>query len=175
MGEIYLLVYESKKGNKEKVIDLIHKFDSLLNKLQRNSHYEDMKNDLVLFLLRLISRVPIEVENFKDDKYITSYIYKSIKNEYIRLNKKIQERHNNELYLNESIINNKQNEQFDKVMLNDMMKILTEKEKEIISKIYINGFTEAQIGRDKKISRQAVHKTHERALKKLRLHYNHLI
>lgn len=174
MGEIYSLVHESKRGNKEKIMDLIHKFDPLLNKLQRNSYNEDMKNDLIVFLLKLIPIIPIGIDNFKDDKYIISYISRSIKNEFIYLNKKAQTVYNSELYLNESIINIKQNEEFDNVIFNDMIKILTEKEKEIVSKIYQYDFTEAQIGRDKKISRQAIHKTHARALNKLRLHYNHL-
>ena len=48
MRYIYLLVEEFKKGDKNKFLDILLKFDPLLNKLQRNSCYEDMKNELTL-------------------------------------------------------------------------------------------------------------------------------
>ncbi len=166
MCNIYSLVYEYRRGNEEKFLDLIDKFDPLLSKLQRNSQYEDMKNDLILFLLNLINK--ISLENFKEDKYIISYISKSLTNQYIYINKKYQLEFNLKLYLNEDIINNESYKDFDNIIFKDRVKVLTEKEREVILKIYFYGFTEAQIGREKNISRQAIHKTHVRALNKLK-------
>lgn len=171
MGEIYSLVYEYKRGDKEKIMDLIDRFNPLIKKLQRNSHYEDMKNELVLFILKLIPKIPIDIDDFKEDKYIISYISKSIKNEYIKLNKKNQKICNSEIYLDNYISNIKLDEEFEYFIFNETIKILTEKERDVIKNIYLYGFTEAQIGRARNISRQAIHKTHTRALNKLKLCY----
>lgn len=46
---------------------------------------EDSQQDLILFLLKLINKIP---DNLSNDKIIFSYIHHSLKNEYIHLQKK---------------------------------------------------------------------------------------
>lgn len=55
MGEIYSIIYEYKQGDNSKSVDLIDRFNPLLDKLQRNSCYEDMKSELILFLYDRLS------------------------------------------------------------------------------------------------------------------------
>lgn len=122
MRYIYLLVEEFKKGDKNKFLDILLKFDPLLNKLQRNSCYEDMKNELTLFLFILLDKIPIELVNLKSDRYIISYIAKSIKYQYIHINKIHQNKNNNTLYLNEDVFNIGYTEDLSNIILNDIIK-----------------------------------------------------
>lgn len=66
---------------------ILEKFEPQINKFQRNSVYEDMNSDLTLFMFNLLNKVPLEKECFKEDKYIISYISKSLRHQYIYLNK----------------------------------------------------------------------------------------
>ena len=68
---------------------IMEKFEPKLNKLQRNSVYEDMKSDLILFMFKLLNKIPLEKDIFREDKYIISYINRSLKNHYIYLNKRL--------------------------------------------------------------------------------------
>ena len=138
MRYIYLLVEEFKKGDKNKFLDILLKFDPLLNKLQRNSCYEDMKNELTLFLFILLDKIPIELVNLKSDRYIISYIAKSIKYQYIHINKIHQNKNNNTLYLNEDVFNIGYTEDLSNIILNDIIKSLTIKEQNVIKNIYLN-------------------------------------
>ncbi len=171
MRYIYLLVEEFKKGDKNKFLDILLKFDPLLNKLQRNSCYEDMKNELTLFLFILLDKIPIELVNLKNDRYIISYIAKSIKYQYIHINKIHQNKNNNTLYLNEDVFNIGYTEDLSNIILNDIIKSLTIKEQNVIKNIYLNNKSESEVGRKLGVSRQAIHKTHVRALNKIKKIY----
>ena len=166
MRYIYLLVEEFKKGDKNKFLDILLKFDPLLNKLQRNSCYEDMKNELTLFLFILLDKIPIELV-----RYIISYIAKSIKYQYIHINKIHQNKNNNTLYLNEDVFNIGYTEDLSNIILNDIIKSLTIKEQNVIKNIYLNNKSESEVGRKLGVSRQAIHKTHVRALNKIKKIY----
>lgn len=171
MGEIHLLIIEYKKGDKNKILDLIHKFEPLLNKLQRNSNYEDMKSDLLLFLFKLVDELSIKLENFEHDKNIISYIEKSLKNKSIYINKKNQKICNLKECLDNHIVDNKYEENFNNIIFNDLTKSLTSKERYIIHKIYLENISQAHIAKELNISKQAIYKTRIRALNKLKVFY----
>ena len=86
MNKIYDLLSNYDENKEEVTLSVLEKFEPLLNKYSRKTYYSDMKNDLVLFFLELIPKIPIHKDNFKQDKYIISYINKSIRNQYILLN-----------------------------------------------------------------------------------------
>ncbi|MDZ5255150.1 sigma-70 family RNA polymerase sigma factor [Clostridium sp. LIBA-8841] len=54
------------------------------------------------------------------------------------------------------------------ILINDLLKTLTEKEKKVIQYKFIKGRSDVEIGEMLDISRQAVNKTKNRALKKLK-------
>lgn len=168
MGQLYNLIQDFRNGDANTFILILERFEPKLNKLQRNSVYEDMKNDLTLFMFKLLKKIPLEKEVFREDKYIISYINKSLQHQYIYLNKINYKVKSNEMALEETYINNGDDNCFSNVIFEDLIKNLTEIEKETIFKRYKQNYSEAEIGRIKGISRQAVHKTHIRALSKMK-------
>lgn len=127
-----------------------------------------MKSDLILFMFKLLNKIPLEKEVFREDKYIISYINKSLQYQYIYLNKINYKVKSNEMILEETDINNRDDNCFSNIIFEDLIKNLTEREKDMIFKRYKLNYSEAEIGRMKGISRQAVHKTHVRALSKMK-------
>lgn len=168
MGQLYNLIQDFRNGDANTFILILERFEPKLNKLQRESVYEDMKNDLILFMFKLLKKIPLENEVFREDKYIISYINKSLQHQYIYLNKINYKVKSNEMALEETYINNGDDNCFSNVIFEDLIKNLTEIEKDTIFKRYKQNYSEAEIGRIKGISRQAVHKTHIRALSKMK-------
>ena len=87
MRQLYNLIQDFRNGDSDTFILILERFEPKLNKLQRNSIYEDMKSDLILFMFKLLNKIPLEKEVFREDKYIISYINKSLQYQYIYLNK----------------------------------------------------------------------------------------
>lgn len=169
MGELYNIIQKYKEGNTNEIINILEKFDPLLNKFDRNSYYEDMKSELSLYMFHILNKIPIEKKGFNQDKFIVSYIYKSLKNKYIHLNKTSQLIHTIEIENENKLLNSSYTErELESVELFDMFKNLTNYEKTILTQIYIYNFKESEIARDLKVSRQAINKTHKRALSKLK-------
>lgn len=168
MGQLYNLIQEFRNGNINTFTFIVEKFEQKLNKLQRCSIYEDMKNDLILFMFELLNKIPLEKETFKEDKYIFAYINKSLKNQYIYLNKINCKVRNKEIVLEERNISMDDFNYFSDIIFENIIRGLTDIEKDIIIKKYKLNYSEAEIARDKCVSRQAIHKTHSRALLKMK-------
>ena len=172
MSKLCNLIRLYKEGNKDYLIDIINIFNPVLQKFQRESYCEDIENDLILFMIMLLDKMPIENEFFKEDKYAFSYIYKSLRNKYIYLNKKGYALYCNEINNDEVLNYNGYEDIFNDVIFNDMIRELSIAEQNIINKKNIYNLSEADIARELNISRQAVHKTHKRVLNKLKNIYN---
>ena len=169
MGDLYNTIKNIKNGETDEIVYILNLFDPLLNKFQRNSNYEDMKNELSLFMFTVLNKIPLDIHCFKEDKYIVSYIHKSLKYKYMSLNKLNQKINSNEIESDFTLLNSFNDvNPTSHIFFNDIIKNLTENEQNILRKIYIEGLNESEISRCLNISRQAVNKTHLRALKKLK-------
>lgn len=169
MGDLYKAVKIFKSGETDEIVYILNLFDPLLNKLQRNSSYEDMKNELSLFMFTILNKIPLEVNCFKEDKYIVSYIHKSLKYKYMSLNKLNQKIISTEIESDFTLLNSFNDiNPTSYIFFNDIIKNLTDNEQNILRKIYLDRLNEAEISRGLNISRQAVNNTHLRALKKLK-------
>ena len=112
----------------------IQKLLHLKKKYAIKLNYEDAFNDLQLYFIECILKIPLESGNFvKSDYYILSYIKKSIYFGYVALSKKIQkENYRNILCENDYTIDKifYENNLYvleDELFKNDIMKILNEK------------------------------------------------
>jgi RNA polymerase sigma factor (sigma-70 family) len=170
------LVVIYKNGEKEALMEIVNIFKPVINKFKRNSYCEDMDSELILFMITLLEKMPMREEFLKDEKVVFSYIFKSLKNKYIRVNKKHYIQYNRELP-NEEIFNYKEYYSLESnVEFHDMIKDLSDCEKNILNKRYIYNLTESDIARELKTSRQYINKVHKKALTKLRTTHNkHLI
>lgn len=171
-NKLYYLVKRYRECDKDIIVEIIDIFNPLINKLQRDGGRDDIKNDLILFMFEVLYKIPLEKEVFKSDKYIISYVKKSLVNEFIRLNKINCRNNNMESSLDESYLqSNLSTNDYDKVIFNDMIKNLTNSEKDIFYKKYVLNYLESEIAKSKNITRQAVNKAHKNAIKKLRKDY----
>jgi len=158
-------VKNAKLGNKSSVEYLINKFEPLINKYSyRLIESEDGKSELILKLMRLVDKIPLDKKCFKEDKYIISYIKISLKREYIYLYEKQKKLSLKQNYLDE---NNEYSFDKSNVIFYDLIKNLNNKEKYIFIKKYIYNFSSSEIARSLKISRQNVFITEKRALNKI--------
>lgn len=143
MGQLYNFIKYFRNGDTDAFLSVVMKFEPQLNKLQRNSSYEDMKNDLILFMFELLNKIPLEKEVFKEDKYIISYINKSLKHKYIYLNKINCKSISNETLLEETYMNNGEDSFFSNIVFKDLIKTLTEIEADVIVNKYKFNYSEA--------------------------------
>ena len=103
--ELIFKIIDVKKYNKdESILDILAIFDNIINKYSRKLNGEDTKQDLYVFLIKLIKNIDeLSIVNY-EDKQVLSYFSKALKNESIRLSKKNDRRKNNEDYNYEEIV-----------------------------------------------------------------------
>jgi len=156
-----------RKGNNEALVEIIEIFNPLLTKYSRLLDGEDTRQDLIIHLMSVISKINLHNKELCKDKVIVSYIAKSIRNEYIRLSKK-----KNKIILNESELNLDIEIVYDgfesEFELLDIFKILSEKEAYIMKLLYVYCLSVSEISAFMNISRQAVNQAKNRALKKIK-------
>lgn len=182
MSELYENIVLCQQGNKNAMEYIINKFEGLINSSKMsfdqnrffNSYdIEDNKQDLVMNLLNIVKRIPIENPGFRNEGCLVNYIYKSIKNSrrYMYANKNIQKDFIMNKYLSSMVEFGDEYYTTDiesEIFIRDLLKVLTEKEKLIIEYEFLEGKSEREISEILKISRQSVNKTKNRALKKLK-------
>lgn len=90
--ELIFKIIDVKKYNKdESILDILAIFDNIINKYSRKLNGEDTKQDLYVFLIKLIKNIDeLSIVNY-EDKQVLSYFSKALKNEYIILSKKMIE------------------------------------------------------------------------------------
>lgn len=165
--ELIFKIINIRNNNNEDTLDVLAIFDKIINKYSRRLNGEDTKQDLYVFLIKLINNID-EVSIIKyEDKQVLSYFSKALKNEYIRLSKKNDRINNNENYNYEDIELG-----FNLIESNieflDIIKDLNIYEKSIIKMIVLNGYSVAEIAQKTGKSRQAINQVKNRALRKLK-------
>ncbi|MGL5713068.1 MAG: sigma-70 family RNA polymerase sigma factor [Paraclostridium sp.] len=168
MNKLVNLVMTYQNGDKDAFIEIINIFRPALNKFKRNSYCEDIDSELILFLITLLEKLEMRERFLEDDKYIFSYIFKSLRNKYIRINKKNYSTYSFEL-LNDEFSNFNISEYLEtNVEFFDLIKGLSSCERNILDRYYINNLTESDIAKELNTSRQYINKTHKKALNKLK-------
>lgn len=166
-NEIFNKVMNYREGDNESLIKIIDIFNPLLIKYSRLLYGEDTKQDLIIHLISVVNKINFDNKNLCEDSAIVGYVAKSIRNEYIRLSKKINKILLNELELNLEI--EIEYDDFDSEFeMLDTFKVLTEKEAYVMKLIYIHYLSISEVSDYMKISRQAVNQAKNRALKKIK-------
>lgn len=167
--KLYSYIKKAKLGDKNSMEYLINKFKPLIYKYSyRLMESEDSKSELMLKLIKLVNKIPVDKKYFKEDKYVVSYIKTSLKREYIYLYRKQKK-----LLLNQNYLDENNEISFDRsnVIFYDLIKNLNHKEKYILIKKYIYNFNCSEIGKLLDVSRQNVYMTEKRAINKLIKNY----
>ena len=169
-NDIYENILEVRNGNDNSLMEIIEIFNPLISKYSRKLDGEDTKQDLIIFLIKILNKIPIDNKAFCNNKVIFTYIAKAIYHEYIKLSKIKDKKVLNETEL-ELDIEIGYEEFESEVELLDMFKVLSEKEAYVIKLIYVYSLSVSEVAQYMKISRQAVNKTKNRALSKIRKLY----
>ena len=166
-NDIFKKVISYREGDNESLIKIIDIFNPLLNKYSRLLDGEDTKQDLIIHLISVVNKIKFDNKNLCEDNAIVGYIAKSIRNEYIRLSKKINKILLNELELNLDIEIEYDGFNSEFEML-DTFKVLSGKEAYVMKLIYVYYLSVSEVSDYMKISRQAVNQAKNRALKKIK-------
>lgn len=134
---IYDKLIRFRSGDNNYLEKILVLFNPLINKYARLLDGEDTKQDLILYLIKIMNNIPIDKNNFFEDKAILGYIGKSIRNEYIRLSKEADKKRINEVELNLDI--EIEYEEFESEMeMLDLFNVLTDREAYIMKLIYVH-------------------------------------
>ena len=87
-NEMFVKIMNIKKGNNDELIEVIEMFKPLIRKYSKMIDGEDTEQDLKIFLINLLNKIPVDSDRLYEDKSIFAYIAKSLRIEYIKLSKK---------------------------------------------------------------------------------------
>lgn len=167
---IFKIIDVKKNNNNEGILDILAIFENIINKYSRKLNGEDTKQDLYVFLIKLINNIDeLTIINY-EDKQVLSYFSKSLKNEYIRLSKKNDREKSNQDYNYEEIVWG-HNLIESNIEVLDAIKNLNSYEKSIIKRVVLNGDSVSEAAKKTGKSRQAINQVKNRAISKLKKVY----
>lgn len=158
--------------NKDAILYMLMKFKPLIKKYSYLLNYSDAEQDIILAFIEVIEKIPVEnIKNKNANIFILSYIKTSIKNRYIYLSK-----HNTYAYSYKEPIyeDNISYKSFspenvdDNILSSTGLERLTELQKQVILLKYFYGYSDIEISKKFKITRQSVNKIKNRAIGILR-------
>lgn len=131
--------------------------------------YDGAESDLTIAFIEILNKIPLEKATMKNSKFILAYINTSIKNKFIKLSKYNNAFLYNEIKLNLEITMDCNNNSIeDSLILNSALSNLSKYQRKIIIDKFFKEKSDIEISKELEISRQAVNKTKNIALKKLK-------
>lgn len=168
------LLIEAAQKKSENMIILMDHFTPLIRRLAHRLPYEyqDAEQDMRLSFLEIVNRMKLEQMRCLEDKYLLGYIKNAMTNRYINL-----------LYAStkqkepKSLIDYRDVEVEEGVGFNDQIELLSllrtlpKIQKDVLYFRYFYGYSDIEIAQKLHITRQAVNKIKNRALKELKRFY----
>lgn len=160
-----------KNGNKEILVEIINKFNPILKKYSYEFLYfdEDTYSELVILLIELLNKM--NIDNFKFDGEVISYLSKTIKNGYIDIVRK-ESKSIEPIFLDDMELTLKSVDQYEILFGNlnydKIIEKLSEREKYVTNELFKNGKTEVEVARALNVSKQYINKTKKSVLHKLK-------
>lgn len=167
------IVKNANNGDEKSIMEVLERFDKTIKKFSRELEYEMAETDLIIALIEGIQK--LEFDNFKveNDGIIVNYIYCILKNKKIDLLRKYIKQKNREIQVDFNILEIPDEFIYENnLMIEELFKMLTENQKDIIVSKFFLGYSDQEIAKEFNISRQAVNKTKNKALEKMKNYYN---
>jgi DNA-directed RNA polymerase specialized sigma24 family protein len=164
MGELIMLIHEIQDTNKEAFNIVMHKMEPLINKytyLLYKDEKEDTRSELNVALWEAVNKISL----LENDGQVINYLSTAVKNRYLELYRVSKKHHDNEMalendnYLYELSFLQYEYENFEVVQ--DISRFLAQVDglkREIFSLILINNYSDIEISRTLKLSRQYVNR-----------------
>lgn len=171
INTLYELIKESSKTNQQATLDIINKFSPLIKKYSRKLNYDGADTDLIIAIIVTINYIArVQNPNIIDkEENIVGYISKVIKNKYIELSKIQSDIYNTEVELNLDTVEDKLITSIDdSILFTQLLDKLTPLQKKVIEDSILKDKLYKEIAEELGISRQAVNKLKNRAIKNLK-------
>lgn len=159
--------YQVNKNKKSLNILLIH-FDEIIYNISKKIKYEEAHTDLIIAFIELLDKV--NLVKYNTNEKITKLIIHSLKNKRIDLFRKYILNYQSDISLNIDILNNNNIYKLDdsKIILEDLFKILSFNQKNVMILYFVYQYTDTEISQILKISRQAVWQIRKKSIMLLR-------
>ena len=160
------LILRFRKGDTKAFSNIYEEFKKMIIFYSKKIGTEDSYQELMMLLIENL--YGLELERFKDDNgdNLKRYIAVALRNRYIAISKERAKDFGTLLDLYEKDAIYSCND--DEILLRDMLKIISEKQRKIIILKYIYGYSDLEIARLFGISRQAVNKLKNRGFELIR-------
>ncbi len=168
------LIEQVQNGQEEAAVALIKQFTPLLKKYAYKLDMEDAYEDLRCDFLELINTLDLKRFHDPNDKVLSTYFSKAVHSYYI---KRLQKHMKKPKELTLSDLSEAQQaemearlsvtEDYQKLFLDDIRKLLTEKEFVVLTGIYLYGDSVFELSYQMKTSRQNINQIKKNALEKL--------
>lgn len=163
--ETYFSFSNDKDSREQNILQALMNFQPLIKKYVRELNYDGAETDLIIALIQILDKMP----ELKQKPLIVSYIARSLRNEYIRLSKKTGLIMKMEGPLDVNLVENKKGVDLDlKIDIQNSLRYLTKKQRRVIELVFFLEYSDAEIARAEKISRQAVFNLKKKAFEYLR-------
>lgn len=155
------LLIEAAQKKSENMIILMDHFTPLIRRLAHRLPYEyqDAEQDMRLSFLEIVNRMKLEQMRCLEDKYLLGYIKNAMTNRYINL-----------LYASTKQKEPKSLIDY-RIELLSLLRTLPKIQKDVLYFRYFYGYSDIEIAQKLHITRQAVNKIKNRALKELKRFY----
>lgn len=171
------LIDETENDDGQAILDLIEFFKPIIIKYSKKLKYDDAKLDMQSDFIRVIDKLKNNLNN-ESDRYVLSYVKKSMYHSYIKYSKK-NNKYSKEVPLSsfgndtQYIVDNNLNncDDYSSILLNEIKAYLTKKEFMVIRYIFFKDYSINDVAQAFGVSRQTINQTKKRALEKLRKFY----
>lgn len=166
----------AQSGDQDSMQDLIDQFTPLLKHYSRILYVEDSFNELVLSFIEIVYAIPLKSLKNNNDGVIVKYIATSLKNVYVAYVRKNTKEISPVVSWEEMTESQRSKalspiDDIDKVRFDDLLSVcptLTVKEKEILTLVYLYGYSSVEIANKFSSSKQNINQIKRRALQKMK-------
>lgn len=162
-SNLYEILKRAQNGSEEQVIELYYKFLSLIKRYGKKLNYEEAETDLIIFLLEYINKANFDKFRNRSDGEIVNYIKLLFKNKYIDILRKLMNKKIETKIIDTEIIYNDYYKNLEEEYIFSLMKNLNDTQKKTIIGRYIYDYSDDELSKIFKISRQAVYKQRKKA------------
>nr|WP_312578107.1 sigma-70 family RNA polymerase sigma factor [Sedimentibacter sp.] len=172
INNLYETFKKAQNGSEEHVIELYNKFLPLIKGYGIKLNYEEAESDLTIFLLEYIKKFDLNKLKNRSDGEIVNYIKIIFKNKYIDVLRQLMNKKIEITLLETEFISNDCYKKLEEEYIFSLIKNLSDIQRKIIVGRYFHGYSDDNLSKFFKISRQAVYKHRKKALELMKLEIN---
>lgn len=167
---LYQSVLLSQHGDKEETMKIINQFKPLIKCYSHKLNYEDAEADLTVALIEIIKSIPVRKDKYiSQEAYLVSYIHKSVLHRYYYLYKKKSVKAIMETCFQIEIETEDNYSNVENLLwIDQLLDMMPKQQRVVINGIFIENKKQTDIAKELHISRQAINKIKNQALKTLR-------